>query len=106
MLDGLTYSLNRAVAVLDGFFRRAAQLGLPDQVALVGPRLVALAGDPRPAVAAGAVRTLAAWGDRMNENVRLLAGAPLGARWEPDEVGAAVSDLLAKAVPPQKVYGT
>ena len=29
-----------------------------------------------------------------------------GARWEPDEVGAAVKDLLDKAVPPQKVYGT
>jgi hypothetical protein len=29
-----------------------------------------------------------------------------GARWEPDELGAAVQDLLAKAVPPQKVYGT
>ena len=29
-----------------------------------------------------------------------------GARWEPDEVGAVVKDLLAKAVPPQKVYGT
>ena len=29
-----------------------------------------------------------------------------GARWEPDEVGAAVADLVAKAVPPQKVYGT
>ena len=29
-----------------------------------------------------------------------------GARWEPDEVGAAVSDILAKAESPQKVYGT
>ncbi len=29
-----------------------------------------------------------------------------GARWEPDEVGAAVHDLLKKAVPAQKVYGT
>ncbi len=29
-----------------------------------------------------------------------------GARWEPDEVGAAVHDLLQKAAPPQKVYGT
>ena len=29
-----------------------------------------------------------------------------GARWEPDEVGAAVHDLLAKRVEPQKVYGT
>jgi NAD(P)-dependent dehydrogenase (short-subunit alcohol dehydrogenase family) len=29
-----------------------------------------------------------------------------GARWEPDEIGTAVQDLLGKAVPPQKVYGT
>jgi NAD(P)-dependent dehydrogenase (short-subunit alcohol dehydrogenase family) len=29
-----------------------------------------------------------------------------GDRWEPDEVGAAVRDLLKKAVPSQKVYGT
>jgi NAD(P)-dependent dehydrogenase (short-subunit alcohol dehydrogenase family) len=29
-----------------------------------------------------------------------------GARWEPDEVGAAVHELIAKAQPPQKVYGT
>ncbi len=29
-----------------------------------------------------------------------------GARWEPDEVGAAVADLIAKAQSPQKVYGT
>jgi hypothetical protein len=29
-----------------------------------------------------------------------------GERWEPDEVGAAVHDLLKKAIPPQKVYGT
>ncbi len=29
-----------------------------------------------------------------------------GARWAPDEVGAAVADLIAKSEPPQKVYGT
>jgi NAD(P)-dependent dehydrogenase (short-subunit alcohol dehydrogenase family) len=29
-----------------------------------------------------------------------------GAQWAPDEVGAAVHDLIAKAVPAQKVYGT
>ena len=29
-----------------------------------------------------------------------------GARWEPDEVGSAVAELLRKAVPAQKVYGT
>ena len=27
-------------------------------------------------------------------------------RWMPDEVGAAVHDLLRKATPAQKVYGT
>jgi NAD(P)-dependent dehydrogenase (short-subunit alcohol dehydrogenase family) len=29
-----------------------------------------------------------------------------GARWEPDEIGSAVAELLGKAVPAQKVYGT
>ena len=29
-----------------------------------------------------------------------------GARWEPDEVGAAVHELLGKRVAPEKVYGT
>jgi len=29
-----------------------------------------------------------------------------GARWEPSEIGAGVRELLRKAVPPQKVYGT
>jgi len=29
-----------------------------------------------------------------------------GARWAPDEIGKGVSDLLAKATPNQKVYGT
>jgi NAD(P)-dependent dehydrogenase (short-subunit alcohol dehydrogenase family) len=29
-----------------------------------------------------------------------------GARWEPDEIGSAVHDLLAKAAPPKKVYGS
>ena len=29
-----------------------------------------------------------------------------GARWEADEVGTAVHELLGKATPAQKVYGT
>ena len=29
-----------------------------------------------------------------------------GERWEPDEIGAAVHELLKKAVPSQKVYGS
>jgi NAD(P)-dependent dehydrogenase (short-subunit alcohol dehydrogenase family) len=33
-------------------------------------------------------------------------GVDRGARWAPDEIGAAVHDLIAKALPPQKVYGT
>ena len=33
-------------------------------------------------------------------------GVDKGERWAADEVGGAVHDLLAKAVPPQKVYGT
>jgi NAD(P)-dependent dehydrogenase (short-subunit alcohol dehydrogenase family) len=32
--------------------------------------------------------------------------ADKGERWQPDEIGAAVLDLLRKATPPQKVYGT
>jgi hypothetical protein len=29
-----------------------------------------------------------------------------GARWEADEIGAAVHDLVKKAIPAQKVYGS
>jgi hypothetical protein len=29
-----------------------------------------------------------------------------GTRWEPSEVGATVRELLGRATPPQKVYGT
>jgi NAD(P)-dependent dehydrogenase (short-subunit alcohol dehydrogenase family) len=29
-----------------------------------------------------------------------------GARWEPDEIGSAAQDLIAKSAPPQKVYGS
>ncbi len=32
--------------------------------------------------------------------------ADKGARWEPDELGPVVRDLLKRAVPPQKVYGS
>ena len=29
-----------------------------------------------------------------------------GGRWEPDEVGAAVAEVIAKSPVPQKVFGT
>ena len=49
-------------------------------------------------VAGGAISVADGWrtGPRVDK----------GARCEPDEIGAVVRDLLAKAVPPQKVYGT
>lgn len=37
---------------------------------------------------------------------RSTAGVDKGARWEPAEVGGAVSQLLAQETPAQKVYGT
>ena len=37
---------------------------------------------------------------------RSTTGIDKGRRWEPDEVGAGVEQLLADAVPAQKVYGT
>lgn len=37
---------------------------------------------------------------------RLGPQADKGARWDPADVGAAVRDLIKKAVPPQKVYGS
>jgi NAD(P)-dependent dehydrogenase (short-subunit alcohol dehydrogenase family) len=49
-------------------------------------------------VAGGAISVADGWraGPRFDK----------GARFAPDEVGPVVRDLLAKAVPPQKVYGT
>mgnify|MGYP000874306361 FL=1 len=37
---------------------------------------------------------------------RTTAGVDKGAHWAPQEVGAAMKELLAKEVPAQKVYGT
>lgn len=37
---------------------------------------------------------------------RTTEGVDKGARWQPDEVGGAVANLLAKELPAQKVYGT
>lgn len=37
---------------------------------------------------------------------RTTEGVDKGARWQPDEVGGAVANLLAKEVPAQKVYGS
>jgi NAD(P)-dependent dehydrogenase (short-subunit alcohol dehydrogenase family) len=42
----------------------------------------------------------------LAEGWRTGSAIDRGARWAPDEIGAAVHELLAKAAPPQKVYGT
>ena len=49
-------------------------------------------------VAGGAISVADGWrtGPRFDK----------GARFAPDEIGPVVRDLLAKAAPPQKVYGT
>ncbi len=42
----------------------------------------------------------------VNDGWRMGPKVDKGARWEADEVGAAVQDLLQKAVPNEKVHGT
>lgn len=42
----------------------------------------------------------------VNDGWRMGPKVDKGARWEPDEVGAAVHDLLSKAVPNENVHGT
>ena len=71
-------------AVLEAFFRAAADLGRPDELGLIGPRIVAMVDSKDDVKAIGACKVLASLGDRMNQNVRLLAGQSLGQRWEPD----------------------
>jgi hypothetical protein len=70
--------------VREAFFRQAASLGRPDELGLVAPRIVAMVDAEDDARAAGACRVLAALGDRMNQNVLMLAANPLGSRWEPE----------------------
>ena len=70
--------------IREAFFRQAANLGRPDELGLIAPRIVAMVDSQDAARAAGACRVLAALGDRMNQNVRMLAGQTLGKRWEPE----------------------
>jgi len=73
-----------APEVREAFFRQAAYLGRPAELGLVAPRIAAMVDSEDDARAAGACRVLAALGDRMNQNVRMLAGRHLGKRWEPE----------------------
>ncbi len=81
----------------DGFDAMAPENVAPLVVWLCSPEAREVTGRVFE-VSGGAVSIADGWreGPRIDK----------GGRWEPDEVGAAVRDLLAKAVPPQKVYGT
>ncbi len=77
-------SRNEDPETQEAFFRQAATLGRPDELGLIAPRIVAMVDSADDVRAAGACRVLAALGDRMNQNVRMLAAQPVGKRWEPD----------------------
>jgi len=82
----------------DGSFDEMA----PENVA----PLVVWLGSPESKEVTGRVFEVEAGRISVADGWRAGPKVDKGARWEPDEVGAAVKDLLAKAVPPQKVYGT
>ena len=77
-------SRSNDVHELKSWFRQVSGLGKAEELGLVLPRVAARMRDSRPEVARGACRVMATLGDRMNQNLRLLSGRPLGKRWEPD----------------------
>ena len=68
--------------------------------------LVVWLGSPESKHVSGRVFELAGGEISIADGWRFGPKLDKGARWSPDEVGAAVSDLLGKIEPPQKVYGT
>ena len=68
--------------------------------------LVAWLGSPESKDVTGCVFEVAGGEISIADGWRSGPSVDKGARWEPDELGAAVHDLLAKRVPPQKVYGS
>jgi NAD(P)-dependent dehydrogenase (short-subunit alcohol dehydrogenase family) len=68
--------------------------------------LVVWLGSPESRDVTGRVFEVAGGSISLADGWRRGPEVDKAARWEPDEVGPAVHDLIAKAVPPQKVYGT
>ncbi len=68
--------------------------------------LVVWLGSPQSKGVTGRIFELSGGEISIADGWRFGPKVDKGARWSPDEVGAAVSDLLGKIEPPQKVYGT
>jgi len=68
--------------------------------------LVVWLGSPDSREVTGRVFELAGGKISIADGWRAGPEVDKGARWQPAEVGDAVRDLLGRAVPPQKVYGT
>ena len=70
----------------------------------ISPLVVWLASSASAAVT-GRVFEVAGGEISLADGWRKGVSVDRGARWKPEEVGAAVGDLIARAVPPAKVYG-
>jgi NAD(P)-dependent dehydrogenase (short-subunit alcohol dehydrogenase family) len=68
--------------------------------------LVVWLGSPESRDVTGRVFEVAGGSISLADGWRAGPEVDKGSRWEPDEVGAAVHELVSKAEPPQKVYGT
>ncbi|MEE3330611.1 MAG: SDR family oxidoreductase [Myxococcota bacterium] len=85
-------------AVGDGDFDAAA----PENIS----PLVVWLGSPESRDVSGRIFEVKGGRIAVSDGYRDDAEVDKGARWAPDEVGAAVHDILAKAPAPQKCYGT
>ncbi len=70
----------------------------------ISPLVVWLASSASAAVT-GRVFEVAGGEISLADGWRKGVSVDRGARWQPEEIGAAVGDLIARAVPPAKVYG-
>ena len=68
--------------------------------------LVVWLGSPESRDVTGRVFEIAGGAISLADGWREGPSIDKGERWQPDELGAAVHELLQQAVPPQKVYGT
>ena len=87
-------------------YEETGGLRVGDPVRRTGAPLVAWLGSPESRDVSGRVFEVKGGMIGVSDGWRDGQTIDKGARWEPDAVGAAVSDLIAKASAPQKVFGT